>query len=149
VRDRDEPRLLLQLYRRRWLTFGLIVSIIVVAILAIGLMPSRPAWTIDKVETLIQEELPPQASRDQVEAWLNQHGITYSCFTGIADDHDGRKSLAENVELAEGDVGSTIRACIPEGERGLFYVKEIRVYFLFDHQGRVRKHWVTSFNYGL
>jgi hypothetical protein len=130
-----------------WIAVGVTFAVVInLVIVAVWLTSDQVYWTVTKVETIIQTEVPKDASRSQVEAWFDRRGFEHSYFEGIVDDHN-RRSIADEVGLTNAEVSGTIRGRIPDAARGLFYVKEIRIYFFFDQRGRLCKHWLDTFDY--
>ncbi len=116
------------------------LSLVLLPVLLVGgwvWRDSQRGWSAEKLERLIQAELPADCDRQQVETWFDMHGIRYGyCIPGDQPDDDSMPTLAGQIEGKEANVGFL--------ESG-----RIDIYFYFDKQGRCAGHKVDPFVYSL
>jgi hypothetical protein len=113
-------------------------------------------WTAAKLERLIESEIPPGCSREQVEGWLDRHAIPHGYFGGTAKDAEFNAYLARQAGVdganlsgvVQGDIADANEHLLRHPTGFLFLCSEIYLYFFFDKQGRLVGHWVDVAVYG-
>jgi len=95
---------------------------------------SKPPQTIEQVERLINSELPSGASKPQVEAFLDTHGIIHSEYVDYEVARPDLETDLQNKKLK----GKThcikhyIFASTPNRERMSAFRSDIQIMFYFD-----------------
>lgn len=162
--------------RFRWIVVGPILFAVVTAAALIaeattGVLeyaitgyPTTP-MTVAKAERMANGG-PPGSSVGQVKAWLISQGITStpSLRSPYFDElrRDGKTSSrdwmgcqigdltpADRAGVKGDDVYSVVSVDYPDAERRLLIWDEITIYFFFDADGRLIKHWVDVDHSGL
>jgi hypothetical protein len=102
---------------------------------------------VEKLERLIQEEVPPGCGRATSEMWFDRHAIRYSWIVDTTGDRYGNRTMPELVGLRCDDLGGMLRGEIygPEANVDWLYTGRIHVYFFFDKQDRLVGHLVDPF----
>jgi hypothetical protein len=121
--------------------------------------PATP-MTEEKANQMALAGPPPSSTLAEVEAWLNAQGITsnppgqgasYDIIRLSADarwemDQVGHQTVAECAGLKTGDVHSYVRVWYPDADRYYMGKDRITIYFFFDGNDRLLKHWVDVFH---
>lgn len=108
----------------------------------------RPAsdWTVERLEQLIEAELPLGCTRAEAEAWLDRHDIK-AVFTGVdgySERHsDGVRNPADVAGLSEDRLSGMLYGMIDDAD-GRFFSGNIRFMLFFDHNDRLVGSLVNS-----
>jgi hypothetical protein len=156
--DEDQIDSTTRYSRLRWLA---LVLLVLAAVGAWMFLNPRRSWSVGKVEALIQAEVPPGCSRQQVEDWFSRHNISH----GYTEDTTGDMPMLAGLKDSDlsgmvcGEIYSrhygfrVVRgqSSVPpeheEPEANVGWLQEgyISIYFFFDKDGRCVGHLVHRF----
>lgn len=110
-----------------------------------------------RFDDAIRREVPPAATRSQVEAWFDQHGIDHAYFEDVRGDRrgvpgkPGSVSMAEFASLREEDLSGMVRGTIhcPDERARIGDSGSFSIYFFFDKQQTCVGHLVDWLRYSL
>jgi uncharacterized OB-fold protein len=157
---------------RRWLAKDLTLGLGTVALLAtVALVAYAVGWpsamTAARAEALAAKGVHPGQSRSEVEAWLAAQGVprewtfrpTRTCYGVLHRREDvtfpgwwmpcrGSQTVAECAGLRVDAVHSVVCLCYP-ASASLLGQTEVTVYFFFDKNERLIRHWADEFTISL
>ncbi len=103
----------------------------------------QDGWTEGRVEQAINESLPINSTRDQVERWLKEMNWTnYNFFAAAGGDHIGHQTVSQVAGLDERTLSNMIKVIVPNPKVDLISPGLIYVYFFFDLDGRLVKYYI-------
>jgi hypothetical protein len=146
-----------------WRVKPIVLGVGVVALLAYAVgWPS--AMTAARADALAARGVRPGQTRTEVEAWLVAQGIphewtfrpTRTCYGVLHRREDvtfpgwwmpcrGSQTVAECAGLSVGAVHSVVCLCYP-ASASLLGDTEVTVYFFFDKDERLIRHWADEFS---
>jgi hypothetical protein len=145
-------------WQSRWswsvtLLLGSLVGVLYYALVGFPRTPMTKA----RADRLFSQSVRPGQSREEIKAWLDSQNIGYDVldrreeviYKGWWMDCRGNQTVAECAGLDVDSVDSVIRVIHPDAARGLLSQTEVAVYLFFDSKGRLLRHWVDEFHYGL
>ena len=115
------------------------------------------AATKERLDRLIESEVPMGCDRAQVQSWFDKHGVQHSYSADMTGDLKGNKTMPMLAGLRHRDLMGMERGLIEEGpmpggpDADVFSLNggRITIYFFFDKQGRMVGHLVDCFVYCL
>jgi hypothetical protein len=168
----DPPAPAIRSRRVRWVLLTLISLAIAAAVglvvaaatghlqhLVVG-FPTTP-MTVEQADRMASAGPPPGSTLAEVEAWLASQGITSNPASSPGPSYDiwpyrnhrhglsrssmdnvGNQTVAECAGLRTDDVYTYVRVWYPDADRYFLGKDRIIIYFFFDADDRLLKHWV-------
>jgi hypothetical protein len=106
-----------------------------IAFVAIIGYASHRGWTPEKVERVVNSELPVGSDRTAIEYFLNTRDWSYT----FDDAPNSFGHYAKQVNLPPASLGGAIYAEVVDANVGLFDTGRISVFFFLDPNGRLVK----------
>jgi hypothetical protein len=102
-------------------------------------------WTVGKVEAALQDAPPHSSTRDQVEEWLKKMKWTsFVFFADVTGTREGHRTMPQLAGLDEKALSGMISGVVPDSNVDLIWPGIIHVYFFFDHNDKLIKHFVYA-----
>jgi hypothetical protein len=118
---------------------------------------TEKGWTPKKIEQAVHENVPPGATRAQVEAWIDSIPSDSTCRVyhdyfnfDIAPFRDhldtiGNQTVVELSGLPRDQVKSMVRAPFAGANVDLIWGGRVTVYFFFDRNDRLLGYFMDTF----
>jgi hypothetical protein len=131
------------------LTTALILLAIVVRVVWVryeARIDAERGWTVERIETSINAELPPHADRMAVAAWFDSHRISHRYYSRSEGKWEYDSERVTKAGLRESELIGMDYCCMDGEQANVGYMESgrILIYFFIDKQGQVAGHLVES-----